>query len=111
MAVIERNLNKFNYTQLVKIIILLFNKSLNIKISIGNLKLKIFSLEVFIRQIVKLSSIQTKITNKNILKHFRNIILKYTIKDKLFSITFEILTLELINSLSYTYISFPTRTP
>ena len=112
MADIERNLNNLNNTQIGKII-LLFNKSLNILISRGNLKLEIFSLEVykvFVRQIVKLASIQTNITDKNILKHFRNIILQYTIKDKLFPMTFENLTLELINLLSYICISFPTRT-
>jgi hypothetical protein len=111
MADIERNLNKFNNTQIVKII-LLFNKRLNIIISRGSLKLEIFSPEVykvFVRQIVKLASIQTNITNKIILKHFRNIIFLYTIKDKLFPITFENLTLEIINLLLYTCISFPTR--
>ena len=110
MINIEENLNNINDIQKIQIISLI-KHSIKLLLYRANLKLRIDSIVVYkilLIQIIKIVSIQTKITNKNILKQFRNLVLRYTTKGLLYPITFEALIIDFVELLEYICISFPS---
>lgn len=105
---ISRDLDTFINNERVLAIILI-KHILKTLITETNLKSKINTLYDFhqiIYKFIALAAIKTGITNRIILKKLRDLILKHSIRGYFFPETFEAITLEIIQILELTCISF-----